>query len=244
MEAQVNGFRGTPRVQQAVDDAVRRAGGGARFRTGGEAASHLLREAVSTEWLIAALPLLTAAGVDLPPVHATGASGQDLRASLHARLRGGRVLGVGDKMTFETVAQSGLDAPRPAGTDGQQANEHGRSARGLLGAGVLNADEFRLNQLLGTVDGSGSGTATAANAAGSIPLHKPKAESVLVQFTLDVRAVAEVSDRVRSGRRGTAVQEVTLPEPVVIRMPAPAVRRMLADAANAGRLRDPGGHLA
>ncbi|MFH0173443.1 hypothetical protein [Streptomyces cacaoi] len=244
MEAQVNGFRGTPRVRQAVDDAVRRAGGGARFRTGGEAAYHLLREAVSTEWLIAALPLLTAAGVDLPPVHATGASGQDLRASMHARLRGGRVLGVGDKMTFETVAQSGLDAPRPAGTDGQQANEHGRSARGLLGAGVLNADEFRMNQLLGTVDGSGSATATAADAAGSIPLHKPKAESVLVQFTLDVRAVAEVSDRVRSGRRATAVQEVTLPEPVVVRMPAPAVRRMLADAANAGRLRDPGGHLA
>ncbi|MGW0874497.1 hypothetical protein ACWD3Z_29040 [Streptomyces sp. NPDC002740] len=244
MEAQVNGFRGAPRVQQAVDDAVRRAGGGARFRTGGEAAYHLLREAVSTEWLIAALPLLTAAGVDLPPVHATGASGQDLRASLHARLRAGRVLGVGDKMTFETVAQSGLDAPRPSGTDGQQADEHGRSARGLLGAGVLNADEFRLNQLLGTVDGSGSGTATAANAAGSLPLHKPKSESVLVQFTLDVRAVAEVSDRVRSGRRGTAVQEVTLPEPVVVRMPAPAVRRLLADATNAGLLRDPGGHLA
>ncbi|WP_307161444.1 hypothetical protein [Streptomyces rishiriensis] len=243
MEAQVNGFRGTPRVQQAVDDAVRRAGGGERFRTGGEAAYHLLREAVSTEWLIAALPLLTAAGVDLPPVHATGATGQDLRASLHARLRAGRVLGVGDKMTFETVAQSGLDAPRPAGTDGQRADEHGRSARGLLGAGVLNADEFRMNQLLGTVDGSGSATATAANAAGSIPLHKPKAESVLVQFTLDVRAVAQVNDRVRSGRRGTAVQEVTLPDPVVVRMPAPAVRRMLADAANAGRLRDPGGHL-
>ncbi|WP_406010872.1 hypothetical protein OG440_35640 [Streptomyces sp. NBC_00637] len=244
MEAQVNGFRGTPRVRQAVDDAVRRAGGGARFRTGGEAAYHLLREAVSTEWLIAALPLLTAAGVDLPPVHASGASGQDLRASLHARLRAGRVLGVGDKMTFETVAQSGLDAPRPAATDGQQANEHGRSARGLLGAGVLNADEFRMNQLLGTVDGSGGAAATATGAAGSIPLHKPKAESVLVQFTLDVRAVAKVSDRVRPGRRATAVQEVTLPEPVVVRMPAPAVRRMLADAANAGLLRDPGGHLA
>ncbi|MFD9391680.1 hypothetical protein ACFWBB_13405 [Streptomyces sp. NPDC060000] len=244
MEAQVNGFRGTPRVQQAVDDAVQRAGGGARFRTGGEAAFHLLREAVSTEWLIAALPLLTAAGVDLPPLHATGVSGQDLRASLHARLRGGRVLGVGDKMTFETVAQSGLDAPRPAGTDGQQANEHGRAARGLLGAGVLNADEFRMNQFLGAVDGSGGSTATAANAGGSIPLHKPKFESVLVQFTLDVRVVAEVSDRVRSGRRSTAVQEVTLPEPVVVRMPAPAVRRMLADGANAELLRDPGGHLA
>ncbi|WP_189706971.1 hypothetical protein [Streptomyces phaeofaciens] len=241
MEAQVNGFQGAPRVRQAVDDAVRRAGGGARFRTGGEAAFHLLREAVSTEWLTAALPLLTAAGVDLPPVHATGASGQDLRTSLHARLRDGRVLGVGDKMTFETVAQSTLDAPRPTGTDGQQANEHGKQARGLFGAGVLNADEFRMNQLLGTADGSGSGTATAAGSGGSMPLHKPKAESVLVQFTLDVRVVARVSDRVRGGRATTAVREVTLPAPVVIRLPAPAVRRMLADPANAGRLRDPEG---
>ncbi|MFJ8111823.1 hypothetical protein [Streptomyces sp. NPDC096132] len=243
MEAQVNGFQGTPRVRQAVDDAVERAGGSARFRTGGEAAFHLLREAVSTEWLIAALPLLTAAGVDLPPVHATGASGQDLRTSLHARLRSGRVLGVGDRMTFETVAQSGLDAPRPTGAEGQQANEHGRSARGLFGAGVLNADEFRMNQFLGVMDGSGSATATAANAAGSMPLHKPKSESVLVQFTLDVRVVAEVTDRVRSSRRSTAVQEVTLPDPVVIRMPAPAVRRLLADPADAELLRDPQNHL-
>lgn len=243
MEAQVNGFRGAPRVQQAVDDAVRRAGGGARFRTGGEAAFHLLREAVSTEWLIAALPLLTAAGVDLPPVHATGASGQDLHASLHARLHGGRVLGVGDKMTFETVAQSTLDAPRPAGADGLRADEHGRSARGLLGAGVLNADEFRMNQFLGAVDGSGAVAATAADAAGSLPLHKPKFESVLVQFTLDVRVVAQVSDRLRPGRHSTAVQEITLPEPVVVRMPAPAVRRMLADPGNTGLLRDPGRHL-
>ncbi|MEU1514557.1 hypothetical protein ABZ490_20745 [Streptomyces sp. NPDC005811] len=243
MEAQANGFTGTPRVRQAVDDAVERAGGNARFRTGGEAAFHLLREAVSTEWLIAALPLLTSAGVDLPPVHATGATGQDLRTSLHARLRAGRVLGVGDRMTFETVAQSGLDAPRPTGADGQQANEHGRAARGLFGAGTLNADEFRMNQFLGTVDGSGSATSTAANASGSLPLHKPKSEAVLVQFTLDVRVVAEVTDRVRSGRRSTAVQDVTLPEPVVVRMPAPAVRRMLADPDHAEPLRDPQNHL-
>ncbi|MFD0271671.1 hypothetical protein ACFVGY_34640 [Streptomyces sp. NPDC127106] len=39
--------------------------------------------------------------------------GQDLRASLNARLRNGRVLGLGDKMTFETVGQSHLEAPRP-----------------------------------------------------------------------------------------------------------------------------------
>ncbi|MEU1189102.1 hypothetical protein [Streptomyces sp. NPDC005859] len=124
----------------------------------------------------------------------------------------------------------------------------------LGGAATISAQPFqssrdsraqrnRMNQFLGAVDGSGSSTATAADAAGSIPLHKPKSESVLVQFTLDVRVVAEVSDRVRPGRRSTAVQEVTLPEPVVVRMPAPAVRRMLADGANAELLRDPGRHL-
>ncbi|MEV5492366.1 hypothetical protein AB0L47_31085 [Streptomyces bobili] len=238
MEAQVNGFSGAPRVQQAVDEAVRRAGGGNRFRTRGEAAYHLLREAVSTEWLISALPLLTAAGVDLPPVHATGASGQDLRTSLHARLRGGRVLGVGDEMTFETVAQSGLDAPRPTGADGQRANEHGSTARGVFGAGVLNADQFRMNQLLGTVDGSGSATATAANAAGSMPVHKPKSASVLAQFTLDVRVVARVTDRVRGGPASTAVQDITLPTPVILRLPAPTTRHLLTDPSNAAHLED------
>ncbi|MFE7645517.1 hypothetical protein [Streptomyces phaeoluteigriseus] len=238
MEAQVNGFSGTPNVQQAVDEAVRRAGGGNRFRTRGEAAYHLLREAVSTEWLISALPLLTAAGVDLPPVHATGASGQDLRTSLHARLRSGRVLGVGDEMTFETVAQSGLDAPRPTGADGQRSNEHGSTARGLFGAGVLNADQFRMNQLLGTVDGSGSATATAANAAGSMPVHKPRSASVLAQFTLDVRVVARVTDRVRGGPASTAVQDITLPTPVIIRLPAPTARHLLTDRSNAAHLED------
>ncbi|MEU0118747.1 hypothetical protein ABZ137_34990 [Streptomyces bobili] len=238
MEAQVNGFSGAPKVQQAVDEAVQRAGGGNRFRTRGEAAYHLLREAVSTEWLISALPLLTAAGVDLPPVHATGASGQDLRTSLHARLRGGRVLGVGDQMTFETVAQSGLDAPRPTGADGQRANEHGSTARGVFGAGVLNADQFRMNQLLGTVDGSGSATATAANAAGSIPVHKPKSAFALAQFTLDVRVVARVTDRVRGGPVSTAVQDITLPAPVILRLPAPAARHLLTDPSNAAHLED------
>ncbi|MFD5266554.1 hypothetical protein [Streptomyces sp. NPDC058335] len=238
MEAQVNGFSGAPKVQQAVDEAVQRAGGGNRFRTRGEAAYHLLREAVSTEWLISALPLLTAAGVDLPPVHATGASGQDLRTSLHARLRSGRVLGVGDEMTFETVAQSGLDAPRPTGADGQQSNEHGSTARGLFGAGVLNADQFRMNQLLGTVDGSGSATATAANAAGSMPVHKPRSASVLAQFTLDVRVVARVTDRVRGGTASTAVQDLTLPTPVILRLPAPTARHLLTDHSNAAHLED------
>ncbi|MFD4600244.1 hypothetical protein ACFWPQ_19720 [Streptomyces sp. NPDC058464] len=241
MEAQVNGFQGAPQVRELVGSAVREAGGGDRFRAKGQAAAYTLQEAVSTEWLIAALPLLTSAGAELPPVHATGAEGQDLRASLHARLRDGRVLGVGDKMTFETVGQSHLDAPRPTQTDGLSSAEHGRSARGLAGAGLLNADEFRLNQLMGNAGGSGGAADAAVNASGSMPLHKPKSASVLVQFTLDVRVVARVTNRVRSGRTGTAVRELTLPRPVVIRMPEPVVRRVLA--AQPDRLQDPDDHL-
>ncbi|MFF7471063.1 hypothetical protein [Streptomyces sp. NPDC008092] len=241
MEAQVNGFQGAPQVRELVGSAVREAGGGDRFRSKGQAAAYTLQEAVSTEWLLAALPLLTSAGAELPPVHATGVEGQDLRASLHARLRDGRVLGVGDKMTFETVGQSHLDAPRPTQTDGLSAADHGRSARGLAGAGLLNADEFRLNQMMGNAGGAGGAADTAVNASGSMPLHKPKSASVLVQFTLDVRVVARVTNRVRSGRTGTAVRELALPRPVVIRMPEPAVRRMLA--AQPDRLQDPDDHL-
>ncbi|MGW7540906.1 hypothetical protein ACWGKQ_07265 [Streptomyces sp. NPDC054770] len=241
MEAQVNGFQGAPQVRELVSSAVREAGGGDRFRSKGQAAAYTLQEAVSTEWLIAALPLLTSAGAELPPVHATGVAGQDLRASLHARLRDGRVLGVGDKMTFETVGQSHLDAPRPTQTDGQSSADHGRSARGLAGAGLLNADEFRLNQLMGNAGGAGGAADAAVNASGSMPLHKPKSASVLVQFTLDLRVVARVTDRVHSGRTGTAVRELTLPRPVVIRMPEPAVRRM--PAARPDWLQDPDDHL-
>ncbi|RSS51664.1 hypothetical protein EF918_35500, partial [Streptomyces sp. WAC06614] len=240
MEAQVNGFRGAPQVRELVGTAVRAAGGGARFRDRGQAAAYTLGEAVSTEWMIAALPLLTSAGVELPPVHATGAEGQDLRASVHARLRHGRVLGLGDKMTFETVGQSHLEAPRPTQADGQSSADHGRAARGAFGLGVLNADQFRLNQLIGTAGGSGGTTDATANSAGSMPVHKPKTKAVLVQFTLDVRVEAAVTERIR-GRTTRAVRETTLPQPVVIRMPEPVVRRMLA--AQPDRLTDDGNHL-
>lgn len=219
LEAQVNGFQGAPRVRELVKAAVKAAGGSGRYATPGQSAAYVLEEAISTEWLTSALPLLTTAGADLPPVHATGAEGQDLRASIHARLRAAKELGPGDKMTFETVAQSDLDAPRPTQTDGQTATDHGRAARGLAGAGVLNAEEFRLNQLMANTDGAGGATDLTANSSGSMPLHKPKVESVLVQYTLDLLVSATVTNRVRSGRTTTAVRELTLPTPVVIRMP-------------------------
>ncbi|MFD0036261.1 hypothetical protein ACFVIZ_01265 [Streptomyces anulatus] len=241
MEAQVNGFQGAPRVRELVNTAVRAAGGGDRFRQKGQAAAYTLGEAVSTEWLISALPLLTNAGAELPPVHASGASGQDLHASVHARLRAGRVLGAGDKMTFETVAQSHLGAPRPTQGEGQSAAEQGRQARGLLGAGVLNADEFRLNQLMGNTGGAGSASGAAAHGAGSMPLHKPKFTSVLVQFTLDVRVVARVTDRARTSRTTVAERELTLPRPVVVRMPLPTATRLLA--AHPDAVTDPHDHL-
>ncbi|MET7874640.1 hypothetical protein [Streptomyces cyaneofuscatus] len=228
MEAQANGFQGSARVRELVNATIRAAGGGDRFREKGQAAAYTLGEAVSTEWLIAALPLLTNAGAELPPIHASGATGQDLRASVHARLRAGRVLGTGDRMTFETAAQSHLGAPRPTQTEGQSAAEKSRQARGLLGAGVLNADEFRLNQLMGNAGGSGSATGAAANGAGSMPLHKPKFTSALVQFTLDVRVVARVTDRVRTSHTQVAERDLTLPTPVVIRMPLPVAGRLLA----------------
>ncbi|WP_206281554.1 hypothetical protein, partial [Streptomyces prasinopilosus] len=97
METQVNGFHGASELRTAIDRTVRAARGGAGFE--GPALSHAAyaqAEAVSSEWLMAALPLLTSAGCDLPTGHLSGWEGQDLSTSLHARLRNGRVLGTGD----------------------------------------------------------------------------------------------------------------------------------------------------
>lgn len=154
------------------------------------------------------------------------------------------MLGAGDTMTFETKAQSTLDAPRPTGVDGQQSAEHNKSARGVFGAGVLNADQFRMNQALGNVGGSGGVSDAAANAAGSMPPHKPKHDSVLVRFTLDVRVMDRVTDRSRPGRQSVGVRELTLPHPVVIRMPAPVVERILEGRGSGAKLQDPEGHLS
>ncbi|MFD8612578.1 hypothetical protein [Streptomyces sp. NPDC059631] len=243
MEAQVNGFRGAPEIRQVIADAARDAHGGEHFTRTGEAAAYTQHEAVSTEWLTSVLPLLTTAGADLPVAPAFDVRGHDLHTSLHARLRDGRVLGTGDKMTFETVAQSALDALRPTGADGQHTAEHTKTARAAGGAGLLNGTDVRLNRLLAGAGHTGGGADGAAGGSGSMPLHKPKAESALVQFTLDVRVVAEVKGAVRPGHPAVSVREFTHPVPVVVRIPAPVLREMLRDPANRKRLRDPDGLL-
>ncbi|WP_405827684.1 hypothetical protein [Streptomyces sp. NBC_01176] len=77
-----------------------------------------------------------------------------------------------------------------------------------------------------------------------MPLHKPKAESTLVQFALDVRVVARGSGRGRSGAASVVVRDLTLPVPVVVRMPAPLVRHIHRDPSRHGGLHDPDGRLA
>lgn len=243
MEAQVNGFRGAPEIRQVIADAARDAHGGEHFTRTGEAAAYTQHEAVSTEWLTSVLPLLTTAGADLPVAPAFDVRGHDLHTSLHARLRDGRVLGTGDRMTFETVAQSALDALRPTGADGQHTAEHTTTARAAGGAGLLNGTDLRLNRLLAGAGHTGGGADGAAGGSGSMPLHKPKAESALVQFTLDVRVVAEVKGVDRPGHPAVSVREFTHPVPVVVRIPAPVLREMLRDPANRKRLRDPDGLL-
>ncbi|WP_189262968.1 hypothetical protein [Streptomyces fuscichromogenes] len=237
LEAQVNGFRGAPQIRELIGRAMAQAHAGTGLRKAGDAAHYAQREAVSTEWLTAALPLLVSAGAQLPPVHVSGLEGQDIDCSLHARLRDGEILGSGDKMTFETVAQSGPEG-RPAAADAQHASHHGRSARFMGGEGPVRADYSGMNSIPGTYGRDGGPTDAAANASGTVPLQKPKAASTLVQFTLQVRAVARVRHRhsgaLRDPARAVGVQDHTLTYPVVIRMPEPAVRRMAAAA--------PGGH--
>ncbi|CAM5502639.1 hypothetical protein SMICM304S_12145 [Streptomyces microflavus] len=76
---------------------------------------------------------------------------------------------------------------------------------------------------MGNVDGAGSASGAAANGAGSMPLHKPKFTSVLVQFTLDVGVVARVTNRGSIPCTEVAERDLRSRAPVVIRMPLPVV---------------------
>jgi hypothetical protein len=80
----------------------------------------------------------------------------------------------------------------------------------------------------GAFGAEGGPTGTAGNAAGTVPLQKPKEASALVQFTLEFRAVARVRHRHTQRLRGPAavgVRDGVLVTPVVIRMPASQARR-------------------
>lgn len=74
-----------------------------------------------------------------------------------------------------------------------------------------------------------------------MPVHKPRQRSALVQFTVDLRVVARVTRRGQH-RTTTAVRELTLPMPVVVRIPEPDARRMLADATDGSDVQSPAAH--
>ncbi|MER7189114.1 hypothetical protein [Streptomyces flaveolus] len=228
LEAQADGFRGAPQVRALIGGAMADAHADTRFRRPGNAAYYAHREAVSTEWLQAALPLLVAGGAELPPVHASGVEGQDIDCSLHARLLDGRLLGESEEMTFETVAQSTPEDGRPAGVEHRQAGRRGRAGGLGGGAGPVRVDQSGMTNTPGAFGAEGGPTGTAGNAAGTVPLQKPKEASALVQFTLEFRAVARVRHRHTQRLRGPAavgVRDGVLVTPVVIRMPASQARR-------------------
>ncbi|MFB6551513.1 hypothetical protein [Streptomyces sp. NPDC056405] len=227
MEAQADGFRGAPQVRALIGRAMASADAGTGLGTG-SAAHYAHGEAVSTEWLLAALPLLVSAGAELPPVHISGAEGRDVDCELHARLLDARSLGESEAMTFETVAQSGPEGPRPASVEHRQAARHGRSAGFSGGGGPVRVEQSGLTNAPGGVGSEGGAAGTVGNAAGTVPLQKPKETSALVQFTLEFRAVARVRRRHTQGVRGAeavGVRDGVLPIPVVIRMPASEARR-------------------
>ncbi|MEJ1200940.1 MULTISPECIES: hypothetical protein [unclassified Streptomyces] len=231
MEAQADGFRGAPQVRALIGRAMASADAGTGLGKG-SAAHYAHGEAVSTEWLLAALPLLVSAGAELPPVHISGAEGRDVDCELHARLLDARPLGESEAMTFETVAQSGPEGSRPAGVEHRQAARHGRSAGFSGGGGPVRVEQSGLTNAPGGVGSEGGAAGTVGNAAGTVPLQKPKETSALVQFTLEFRAVARVRRRHTQGVRGAeavGVRDGVLPVPVVIRMPASEARRFAGD---------------
>ncbi|MEU6540442.1 hypothetical protein [Streptomyces sp. NPDC047000] len=245
--AQVNGFRGAPEVRESLGRAMAAAHVDSGFRTPGNAAHYAQTEAVSTEWLMSALPMLVSAGAELPPVHVSGVEGQDIACSLHARLLHGRVLGRSAELSFETLVRSAPDELRPTGTEHRHAAHHGRSARFSGGEGPVKADYSGMNSMPVAHTRDGGPTDAAGLAAGTGPLHKPKEESALVQFTVQFRAVARVrprhTGRVRDARQGIGVVDHVLSVPVVVRMPVSAVRRMVAEPGGRGHVTDAHGRL-
>jgi hypothetical protein len=237
--AVVNGFVGAAQVVDTVRGAVRDA---AKKRSdvlgGADEAAYGLRTAVSTEWLITWLPQIVSAGVPLPPQHLSGLEGSDASCALHGRLKDGVVLGESEDMTFEPVAQtlltsdsidgndttvdgSAVQAPRAAGNAYSTAASHSRSGVPPFGSGPARDGTDGLNGAGTTTGMPGGDMASSGNTSGMVPLQKPKDRTVLVQFTLDVRAVARLRHRHTQWMRGDETVgdlERTLSHPVVIRL--------------------------
>ncbi|MEU4652462.1 hypothetical protein AB0G32_00685 [Streptomyces sp. NPDC023723] len=249
----VNGFVGAPQVVDTVRGAVRDA---AKKRSdvlaGADEAAYGLREAVSTEWLITWLPQIVSAGVPLPPQHLSGPEGSDADCELHGRLKDGVILGDSEKMTFEPVAQalltsgsvdgndtvdgSAVQAPRAAGNAYSTSASHSRSGVPPFGSGPARDGTDGLNGAGTTTGMPGGDMASSGNTSGMVPLQKPKDDTVLVRFALDVRAVARLRHRHTQWLRGAEAVgdlEKRLSHPVVIRLHKKDVEAMVKD----GRLK-------
>ncbi|WP_320779802.1 hypothetical protein [Streptomyces sp. CRN 30] len=245
----VNGFVGAPQVVDTVRGAVRDAAGKRSEVLGGaDEAAYGLREAVSTEWLISWLPQIVSAGVPLPPQHLSGPEGSDAACELHGKLRDGVILGDSEDMTFEPVAQtllasdsingsdtvdgSAVQAPRAAGNVYSTSASHSRSGVPPFGSGPVRDGTDGLNGAGTTTGMPGGDMASSGNSSGMVPLQKPKDATVLVQFSLDVRAVARLRHRHTQWMRGAETVgdlEKTLSHPVVVRLHKKDVAAMLKD---------------
>lgn len=255
----VNGFTGTQEVVATVRDAVKQAMGKTSDVLGGTNEAHYqLREAVSTEWMITWLPYLVSTGVDLPPIHLSGLEGADADCALHGKLRDCVLLGESETMTFEQVAQSLLtdkpvlaeggtgeaastvQAPRAAGNTQSGSTAHFRSGGPSFGTERVRNGSSGLNASPFTTGMPGGAVGKASNTSGMVPLQKPKDETVLVQFTLDVRAIARLrrrhTQRIR-GEEAVGDFERTLTNPVVVRLHKQDVEKLLKNGG-LGRFRD------
>ncbi|WP_454343901.1 hypothetical protein [Streptomyces canus] len=242
-EAQANIFQGTEGTLRGLAALARRVGGGAEFHTTGRSTAHMVQEAVSTEWLTGALPVLAARGLTLPEVHVpTRLRGQDLEVTLYARLADGEVLGPVDETRFQVVDAG--DAGRPALGQAHADAQEDQAGGWQGGSGWLRYGLHDLYDARGEValPAERSGL-TSQRGYGNTTLFMPSGPAVLVQFrSVDLRMVA--TRKRRPGRtadsgdiRGT--HDVALEHPVVIRMLRSSAARMTAG----GTLTDPRGHL-
>ncbi|MEU8718450.1 hypothetical protein AB0C83_41340, partial [Streptomyces sp. NPDC048663] len=242
-EAQANSFQGTQAVRRGLNELAKQVGGGNHLGTTGKSASYTVQEALSNEWLTAALPVLTARGLPLPDAHVPAfLRSQDLAVSLYARLTDGEVLGPVSNTTFEVAdgGEAGLPALGGAHADTQEDQAGGWQS----GFGWQRSGMSDLYDVGGEVALSAEGSALASQRGqGKTAMTMPSGPAVLVQFrNVDLRMVAALKRRLGhladlSDIRST--YDVAMEHPVVFRMFRRSAARLLAG----GALTDPRGHL-